>query len=320
MIMSGSGYLLINLLGGKGGSSGNLVIDSGLTTVYGAAGGNGGIVRGRLNYVNGDNIEFIQSAPVPSGGLGGGSGGSYYLKKNGTVVAFAGAGGGAGAPAGTAGAHGGSGGYGGSPPSAGGVGALGGSGGSAGATVLQDIWDDIYYSGFLPATRTKGTPNGAVAVARGGSGGNGINCGGYGNGIASSGCSGGGGGTNYVYYLDAVTENSSNSNAGAASYSYTDFPQISSINIAEASVGLTNIGQTSQLSVSALPAGYTSSILYSSNNTAVATVSASGLITAVGEGTCTITAYSSNNAGINDTCAVTVTLPAKGSALFSHNF
>lgn len=71
---------------------------------------------------------------------------------------------------------------------------------------------------------------------------------------------------------------------------------------------------TQQLTVTAhLASGadqdVTSLATYESSDPAVATVSSTGLITAVGEGTATITA---TYQGASDTCAVTVSDPVEG--------
>ena len=66
--------------------------------------------------------------------------------------------------------------------------------------------------------------------------------------------------------------------------------------------------QTKQLTANVLPAGADDkSVTWTSSDNAVATVSASGLVTAVKVGTATITATSVANTGLKGTCAVTVT-------------
>ena len=64
--------------------------------------------------------------------------------------------------------------------------------------------------------------------------------------------------------------------------------------------------ETQQLTTTVLPAGATDEITYSTNNPSVATVSNSGLITAVAAGSATITATSGS---YSDTCEVTVENP-----------
>lgn len=66
-------------------------------------------------------------------------------------------------------------------------------------------------------------------------------------------------------------------------------------------------GDTEQLTETVLPTNATDkSVSWSSNNTSVATVSSTGLVTAVSAGSATIT-VTTNDGGYTDTCAVTVT-------------
>lgn len=70
---------------------------------------------------------------------------------------------------------------------------------------------------------------------------------------------------------------------------------------------------TYQLSVSVLPSNADErGVTFESSNTAVATVSASGLITAQGPGSATITVTAKDSSGKKATCTVTVTQPVKG--------
>ena len=78
-----------------------------------------------------------------------------------------------------------------------------------------------------------------------------------------------------------------------------------------------NAGGTQQLTVSVLPNNATdTSVSYSSNNTGVATVSNSGLITAVSAGNATVT-VTTNDGGFTATCQVTVNAPVVPSSDFS---
>ena len=77
--------------------------------------------------------------------------------------------------------------------------------------------------------------------------------------------------------------------------------QITAISVSPTTASITGTG-TSQLSAITTPAGGT--VAWSSSDTSVATVSSSGLVTGVGNGTCTITASAG---GKSATCAVTVT-------------
>ena len=70
---------------------------------------------------------------------------------------------------------------------------------------------------------------------------------------------------------------------------------------------------TYQLSVSVLPSNADErGVTFESSNTAVVTVSASGLVTAKGPGTATITVTAKDGSGKKATCTVTVTQPVKG--------
>ena len=77
-----------------------------------------------------------------------------------------------------------------------------------------------------------------------------------------------------------------------------------SISLNKTSLSLT-VGQTNTLTASFQPDGASGSITWSSNRTSVATVNSSGKVTAVGEGTATITAKYSES--VKATCTVTVT-------------
>ncbi len=66
------------------------------------------------------------------------------------------------------------------------------------------------------------------------------------------------------------------------------------------------IGNTSQITASVQPGGAAQGITYTSSNTAIATVSSSGLVTAVANGTATITVMSSANNSFTTPVAVTV--------------
>ena len=67
------------------------------------------------------------------------------------------------------------------------------------------------------------------------------------------------------------------------------------------------IGSTLQLTVTVAPANATDpSVIFISDNNDVATVTVDGIVTAVGEGTVTITVKSINNAEIGQTITLTV--------------
>ena len=67
-----------------------------------------------------------------------------------------------------------------------------------------------------------------------------------------------------------------------------------------------NIGQSATLVVNVLPTGANQTVTYSSDNTAVVTVSSKGLIRAVALGKATITIAAKDNAEIKTTCEVSV--------------
>jgi len=84
---------------------------------------------------------------------------------------------------------------------------------------------------------------------------------------------------------------------------------VSSINLSSSSLSL-YVGDTSTLSATVLPENATDkTYTWSSNNTAVATVNASGLVTAVSAGTATITATANDGSGVTSSCSVTVNQP-----------
>lgn len=74
-----------------------------------------------------------------------------------------------------------------------------------------------------------------------------------------------------------------------------------------------NVGGTYTLAKTISPSGASNqNVVWSTNNTAVATVDSSGKVTAVGKGTCTITCTSSENSNYKGTCSVTVNQQATG--------
>ena len=78
-----------------------------------------------------------------------------------------------------------------------------------------------------------------------------------------------------------------------------------------------NVGETKQLSAVVAPATASNkNVTWSTSSGNVATVNSSGLVTAVGNGTATITA-STVSGGYTDTCAVTVSTPVTGVSLSS---
>ncbi|HSK69416.1 MAG TPA: Ig-like domain-containing protein [Candidatus Limnocylindria bacterium] len=90
---------------------------------------------------------------------------------------------------------------------------------------------------------------------------------------------------------------------------------VSGVTVSPASAMLVP-GETRQLTANVLPAGATNkAVAWTSSNTAVATVSASGLVTAKAVGTAVITAMAQDGSGASGTAAVTVNqAPALGKA------
>ena len=88
-----------------------------------------------------------------------------------------------------------------------------------------------------------------------------------------------------------------------------DVITVTSINLDKSSLIL-NIGKTKQLVATVFPDNATNKeVCWSSDNTNVATVSNTGLVTAISEGTATITCRANDNSGVTATCTVTVTDP-----------
>lgn len=85
--------------------------------------------------------------------------------------------------------------------------------------------------------------------------------------------------------------------------------KVSSVSLNQSSLSLTKKGQTAQLSASVSPSNATNkSVTWSSSNNNVATVS-NGMVTAVGNGSATITATAADGSGKRASCAVTVNIP-----------
>ena len=106
---------------------------------------------------------------------------------------------------------------------------------------------------------------------------------------------------NYTYFRFQVT----NGNNANVQIRITFSKPTTSVTVTPDSVTL-NPGDTQQLTATVLPVDNTDTLSYSSSDDNVATVSNTGLITAVGVGTANITATSGSCNGV---CAVTVELP-----------
>ncbi len=84
---------------------------------------------------------------------------------------------------------------------------------------------------------------------------------------------------------------------------------VTSVNLSSTNITISN-GTTQKLTATVSPNNATSKCLsWKSSNTSVATVSASGLVTAKSAGTCTITAKATDGSGKTAVCTVTVTQP-----------
>lgn len=85
--------------------------------------------------------------------------------------------------------------------------------------------------------------------------------------------------------------------------------KVSSVSLNPSSLSLTKKGQTARLSATVSPSNATNkSINWSSNNSNVATVS-NGVVTAVGNGSATITATAADGSGKKASCSITVNIP-----------
>ncbi|HCQ0858558.1 TPA: Ig-like domain-containing protein [Escherichia coli] len=84
---------------------------------------------------------------------------------------------------------------------------------------------------------------------------------------------------------------------------------VTGINLTPATASLTSVGATQQLTATVLPANARNkAVTYATSAAGVATVSTSGLITAVANGTANITATTADG-GFSKVCAVTVAIP-----------
>lgn len=83
-------------------------------------------------------------------------------------------------------------------------------------------------------------------------------------------------------------------------------PAVSSVAVTPATASLA-VGATRQLAVSVTPSGASQGVTWTSSDTSKATVSQSGLVTAVAVGAATVTATSNADSSKKGTCAVTVT-------------
>lgn len=84
---------------------------------------------------------------------------------------------------------------------------------------------------------------------------------------------------------------------------------LTSIRLSKGTLALT-VGQTETLKATITPSdAKDATYTWSSDNTAIATVDANGLVTAVAVGQATISATANNGSGVKGVCVVTVSLP-----------
>lgn len=82
---------------------------------------------------------------------------------------------------------------------------------------------------------------------------------------------------------------------------------VTGISLSPTNLSFSAINETSALTATISPStAQNKGVVWSSSNDAVATVSSTGIVTAKGDGTCTITAASAENPSIKATCAVSV--------------
>lgn len=110
--------------------------------------------------------------------------------------------------------------------------------------------------------------------------------------------------TSWELYLNAMYERGI-CNAPTVSCS-PEVPAAQSVTVLPATAALDSDGETLQLTKSVYPSGASQAGTWSTSNGAIATVSVGGLVTAVGNGTVTIT-FTSTDGGFTDTSVITVT-------------
>ena len=104
-----------------------------------------------------------------------------------------------------------------------------------------------------------------------------------------------------------------------ASCTVTVTVPVSSITLSSNTLSLF-VGKTSQLTASVSPSTATNkSVTWSTSNSSIATVSAEGVVKAVGEGKAAITATAKDGSGIKASCTVTVTVPVSTISLSSNS-
>ncbi len=116
-------------------------------------------------------------------------------------------------------------------------------------------------------------------------------------------------GKTYYYYAVSCGSSGNSGYSAATVITVNDGVSVTGVALNKTSVTLTGVGSTVQLTATISPTDATDKTLtWSSNNTSVATVSSSGLVTANAKGTATIT-VKTNDGSKTATCLVTVELP-----------
>lgn len=112
--------------------------------------------------------------------------------------------------------------------------------------------------------------------------------------------------TTYKYQVRAIPNNGNPSELSEAISVTTKMTEPTSVNVTETAKTLA-VGETYQIKASVSPAEVSQEVAYTSGNTAVASVSSAGLVTAKAAGTATITVASKVKTSVKK--AVTITVP-----------
>ena len=119
-----------------------------------------------------------------------------------------------------------------------------------------------------------------------------------------------------TYYLHVLTVDKAGKATETVSDAITVKQLATGISVSPSSITLTKQGETKQLTATVTPStADNKSVTWSSSNTNVATVNSSGLVTAKGGGSATITATTKDGTNKKDTCSVTVTYPTVANKL-----
>ena len=112
-----------------------------------------------------------------------------------------------------------------------------------------------------------------------------------------------------TYYLHVLTVDKAGNKLESISHAITVTQLVTGITITPTSLTLEE-GQTQQLTASITPDNASNkAVSWSSNNTNIATVSSTGLVTAKTEGTATITVKANDGSNMQATCTVTIKKP-----------